>query len=312
MSGTIAIVDDDKDLGTIVYRRLRTAGYKCILIPDSRKAFPVIKNKKPDLAMLDVMMPKVSGFELCRQIRRDPIIFMTPVLMLSALGGEPEISHALQQGADDYLIKPFDIGTLFAKVKSLSEMHQRILKVNPISGFHGVEHMKRILTNRLLREEMIAVCYLSMMHFAPYAKTYGEEKRNEAVKLMADIMKDVMQESGVYECAISHLGGADFMVMLSVKDFERYCSEVVSRFQTQRSSLYSTADMGRGMISAPESGGNRKDYPIMAVAVGAVTNENLKFQDSTQMVKVAGEVNRRAQEQQNNGHIEILRDGVLL
>jgi len=312
MSGTIAIVDDDKDLGTIVYRRLRNAGYKCILIPDSRKAFPVIKSKKPDLAMLDVMMPKVSGFELCRQIRRDPLIFMTPVLMLSALGGEPEISHALQQGADDYLIKPFDIGTLFAKVKSLLEMHHRIMKVNPITGFHGVDHMKRILTNRLLREETIAVCYLSIMHFAPYARAYGEEKRNEAVALVSDILKEVMEESGVYECAISHLGGADFMIMLSARDFERYCNEVVLRFQTRRSSLYTTADAERGEISAPEPGGGRKDYPLMSVALGVVTSENLKFQDSAQMVKVAGEVNKRAQQQQNNGHVEVLRDGVLL
>lgn len=312
MSGTIAIVDDDKDLGTIVYRRLRNAGYKCILIPDSRKAFPVIKSKKPELAMLDVMMPKVSGFELCRQIRRDPLIFMTPVLMLSALGGEPEISHALQQGADDYLIKPFDIGTLFAKVKSLLDMHERILKVNPISGFHGVDRMKRVLTNRLLREEKIAVCYFSMMHFVPYVKKYGEKKREEAITLMSSILKEVTQESGVYECEISHLGGADFMVMLSARDFERYCKEAVSRFQTQRSSLYTEADMERGMISAPAQSGGSEDHPIMSLAVGVVTNEKLKFQDSAQLIKVAGEVNKRAQQQQTNGHIEILREGVLL
>lgn len=312
MSGTIAIVDDDKDLGAIIYRRLREVGYKCILIPESKKAFPVIKSKKPDLAILDVMMPKVSGFELCRQIRRDPLIFMMPVLMLSALGGEPEINHARQQGADDYLIKPFDIGTLFGKVKSLMEMHARTMKVNPITGFHGVDHMKRLLTNRLLREELIAVCYVSLMHFVPYARAFGEEKRHEAVRLLADILKDVARDSGVYECEISHLGSADFMVMLSAKDFERYCSEVVSRFQAQRNSLLSTADMARGMITAPEPDGGKADHPVMSVAIGAVTTENLHFQDSTQIVKVAGEVNRRAQEQKHNGHIEILREGILL
>ena len=312
MSGTVAIVDDDRDLGTIIYRRLRGAGYKCILIPDSEKAFPVIKSKKPDLVILDVMMPKVSGFELCRQIRRDPLIFMTPVLMLSALGGEPEINHARQQGADDYLIKPFDIGTLFSKVKALMEMHTRTMKVNPITGFYGVDHMKRVLTNRLLREELIAVCYLSLMHFVPYGRAYGEKKRDNAVKLLSDILKDVTRDSGVYECVISHLGGADFMVMLSVKDFERYCDEVVSRFQTQRGTLYTGADLERGMITAPAPGGGSEEHPIMSVAVGAVTTENLQFQDSAQIVKVAGEVNRRAQEQRHNGHLEILREGILL
>jgi PleD family two-component response regulator len=312
MSGTVAIVDDDRDLGAIIYRRLRGVGYKCILIPESEKAFPVIKSKKPDLAILDVMMPKVSGFELCRQIRRDPLIFMTPVLMLSALGGDPEINHARQQGADDYLIKPFDIGTLFAKVKGLMEMQARAMKVNAITGFHGVDYMKRVLTNRLLREELIAVCYLSLTHFVPYGRAYGETKRDKAVKLLSNILKDVTRDSGVYECALSHLGGSDFMVMLSAKDFERYCNEVASRFQAQRGALYTSADLERGTITAPKPDGGAEEHPLMSVAVGAVTTENLQFQDSAQIVKVAGEVNRRAQEQQHNGHLEILREGILL
>jgi len=312
MSGTIAIVDDDRDLGKIIYHRLRGAGYKCILISESRKAFPVIKSKKPDLAILDVMMPKVSGFELCRQIRRDPLVFMMPVLMLSALGGEPEITHALRQGADDYLVKPFDIGTLFSKVRSLLEMQGRVMKVHPLTGFHGVDYIKRLITNRLLRDEVIAACYLSLMHVVPYGQVYGSGKRDQAVTMLADILKDVMQDSGVYECAISHLGGADFMVMLSAKDFERYCSEVASRFQSQRNSLYNATDLERGKIASQIAGGGSEDHPLMAVAVGAVTSENIRFEDSSQMVKVAGEVNRRAQRQQNNGHLEILREGVLL
>ena len=311
MSGTIAIVDDDKDLGTIIYRRLKGVGYKCILIPESRKAFPIIKSKKPDMAILDVMMPKVSGFELCRQIRRDPLIFLTPVLMLSALGGEPEINHALQQGADDYLVKPFDTGTLFAKVKSLSETKDRMSKVSPLTGFYGLEYMKRLITNRLLREEPIAVCYVSMTHFAPFVKAKGEESRDKAIKLLASVLNDVMQESGVYECAISHLGGADFMVMLSVKDFQRYLSEALSRFQVARSALYKEAEMEHGKISVSTPSGS-DEYPIMSVAVGAITTENVRFQDSSHIVKVAGELNKRAQQQQGNGHMEILREGVLL
>ncbi len=302
MSGTIAIVDDDRDLGAIIYRRLKGAGYKCILIPESRKAFPVIKDRKPDMAILDVMMPKVSGYDLCRQIRRDPLIFMTPILMLSALGSEPEVAHALQQGADDYLVKPFDVGTLFAKVKSLMEKQARIMKINPTSGFHGVEYMKRIITNRLFREELVAVCYVSLMNFAPYVKSYGNAKRDEAVTMMADILKNVTQDSGVYECAIAHLGGPDFMILLSVKDFERYCSEVVVRFQQQRTALYSAEDLQRAT----------SHNSILSVAVGVVTTEHINFQDSAHVVRVAGEVNRRAQTQRTNGHIVILREGILL
>ena len=97
----------------------------------------VLKDKKPDLAILDVVMPKVNGYELCRHIRRDPLIYLTPILMLSALGGEPEMAHALEQGADDYLIKPFDVGVLFSKVKSLFEKQARIMQKSQLTGLHG-------------------------------------------------------------------------------------------------------------------------------------------------------------------------------
>ena len=312
MSGSIAIVDDDRDVGEIIYRRLKRTGYQCIFIPDSEKAFLVLKSRKPDLAILDVMMPKVSGYDLCRQIRRDPLIFNTPILMLSALGGEPEVEHALEQGADDYLVKPFDMGVLFSKVKSLLEKHARIMLISPLTGLHGTEYIKRLITNKLFRGELVAACYFSLMNFQPYIKAYGSEKRDQAVKLLADILKEVTEDSGVFECAICNMGGPDFMVLLSVKDFERYCSEAISRFQHSRNSLYNAVDRDRGMIRVEAKDGGVTDYPFMSIAAGVVTNEHIKLRDSSQMVKVAGEINRRAQQQETNGHIEVLRDAILL
>ncbi len=312
MGHTIVIVEDDREFGDLIRSRLHRAGYQPALINDSEKAFPFLKEKQPDLAILDVMMPKMNGFELCRRVRRDPLIFTTPVLMLSALGGEPEIAHALEQGADDYLVKPFDIGVLFAKIKLLLEKQARIMQKSARTGFYGGEYIKRLITNKLLREELMAVCYFSLTHYAPYVKVYGPEKRDEAVRLLADIFKEVTKDTGVYECAISHLGGPDFMVLLSVKDFERYCSEVVSRFKHKRNVLFSGTDLNRGKITVDVSGEGAADCPLMSVAVGVVTNETIKFRESAQVVKVAGEVNKRAQAQVSNGNIEIVRQGILL
>lgn len=311
MSAHIMIVEDDRDLGSMIYHRLRKAGYQCLLIPDSAKAFPIIKHKKPDLAILDIMMPHVNGFDLCRQIRRDPLVFMTPVLMVSALDGDPEVKHALHQGADDYLVKPFDSGTLFAKVKTALETQSRVMKKNSLTGLHGVDYIKRVITNRLFRNEVVAACYVTLTHFGPYVKAYGPEKRDEAVKMLADILVEVARDSGVFEFSISHLGGADFLVLLSVKDCERYADEAVLRFKNRRQSLYNGVDLDRGMIEIDADGSGIASHPLMSMAVGAVTNESIKFNDSTQMIKVAGEVNKRAQQQQGNGHMEILREAIL-
>jgi hypothetical protein len=102
------------------------------------------------------------------------------------------------------------------------------------------------------------------------------------------------------------------MVLLSIKDFERYCNEGVLRFRNRRNALYSAVDANRGAITVEMEGGGMADYPLMSVAVGVVTNEKMKFRDSSQMVKVAGEINRRAQLQQTNGHIEVVREGMLI
>ncbi|RJP74447.1 MAG: response regulator [Candidatus Abyssobacteria bacterium SURF_17] len=312
MSRNIAVVEDDRDLGKLICTRLEGAGYQCSYLANSEKAFAVLKEKKPDLIILDVMMPKVNGYELCRHIRRDPLIYLTPVLMLSALGGEPEMAHALEQGADDYLMKPFDVGVLFARVKTLLEKHARIMQKNQLTGLYGGEFVKKVIINKLFRDETVAACYFTLMHFAPYTKLYGPQKRDDATKLLADILKEVTHDTGVYECVIAHLGGPDFMVLLSIKDFERYCNEGVLRFRNRRNALYSAVDANRGAITVEMEGGGMADYPLMSVAVGVVTNEKMKFRDSSQMVKVAGEINRRAQLQQTNGHIEVVREGMLI
>jgi PleD family two-component response regulator len=312
MSKNIAIVEDDVDFGDMITSRLRRAGYACILISDSEKAFPVIKNKKPDMVILDVMMPKVSGYELCRRIRRDPLIFTTPVLMLSALGGEPEVEHAIEQGADDYIVKPLDVGVLFSKIKALFEKQAKIIQENPLTQMHGGEYIKKIISNKLFREEQIAVCYFTLTNFAPYVKAYGPEKRDEAIKLVADILREVTNDSGVYECGLGHLGGPDFMALLSIKDSDRFCSEAVARLKQRRGGLYGKIDLERGYIQPNSADGAAAQFPLMSLVVGVTTNESIRFRDSGQMLKVAGEVNKRAQQKHENEQIEVLREGILL
>jgi hypothetical protein len=116
----------------------------------------------------------------------------------------------------------------------------------------------------------------------------------------------------VFECTIGHLGGPDFMALLSTKDFERYCNEAVTRFKQRRSDLYFSLDLERGFTHVDGSEEEKGDFPLMSLVAGVATNEAIKFRDSGHMLKVAGEVNKRAQQKQENGNVEVLREGILL
>ena len=102
----ILIVDDEKDLVSLVALHMRTAGYEVLIANDGWAAIDICKSNKPDLVILDLMLPKLSGLEVCRRIREDDSIKDTVVVMLSARSETDDKVRGFSVGADDYVTKP--------------------------------------------------------------------------------------------------------------------------------------------------------------------------------------------------------------
>ena len=117
----ILIVDDEKDLVSLVALHMRMAGYEVFVANDGWTAIDVCRENKPDLIILDLMLPKLSGWEVCRRLREDESIKDTAVLMLSARGETDDKVRGFGVGADDYVTKPFSPKELVARVKRLLE-----------------------------------------------------------------------------------------------------------------------------------------------------------------------------------------------
>ena len=115
----ILICDDDPLLLRLMEYRLEAKGYKVIKAADGAEALSAITAERPNIVVLDAMMPKSGGFEVLAKIKEDPSLAATPVLMLTALKGEKDIVSALQKGADDYLVKPFIPDELIARLSRL-------------------------------------------------------------------------------------------------------------------------------------------------------------------------------------------------
>jgi DNA-binding response OmpR family regulator len=112
----ILIVDDDLDLAGLIAYALRQAGYLTVEVGDGVAALAAFEREEPDLVILDVQLPKLSGLEVCRQIRRQS---STPIMMLTVQGAEEDEVAGLDLGADDYLTKPFSPRGLLARVRAL-------------------------------------------------------------------------------------------------------------------------------------------------------------------------------------------------
>jgi class 3 adenylate cyclase/CheY-like chemotaxis protein len=116
---SILIVDDNPMNVDIFRTRLATHGYQILTATDGEEALQVARQRQPDLILLDIMMPKVDGLEVCRRLRSDPELPFIPIIIVTSKGDTKDIVAGLDAGADEYLTKPVDQGALVARVKSM-------------------------------------------------------------------------------------------------------------------------------------------------------------------------------------------------
>lgn len=115
MSATVLLIDDDKDMGQMLHDALSHSGYKTLYVEDGLSGMEVLEEQPVDLVLLDLMLPGVDGWEICRRIRETSDV---PIIILTALGREQEVIRGLELGADDYVTKPFKIGELKARMRA--------------------------------------------------------------------------------------------------------------------------------------------------------------------------------------------------
>jgi two-component system phosphate regulon response regulator PhoB len=118
MPKRIAIVEDEAELAALIDYNLSRHGYEAQVLGGAKGTLKALENSKPDLILLDVMLPEVDGFELCRQIRQSPVLSRIPVLFLTARSDEVDRVLGLEIGGDDYMTKPFSPRELIARVKA--------------------------------------------------------------------------------------------------------------------------------------------------------------------------------------------------
>jgi len=116
---TILVVDDEKNIRELVKFNLESRGYKVIEAADGEEALKLVKTSEPALIILDLMLPKVEGLEVCRILKGNPSTKKLPIIMLTALGDEIDKIVGLELGADDYITKPFSPRELVARVRAV-------------------------------------------------------------------------------------------------------------------------------------------------------------------------------------------------
>jgi CheY-like chemotaxis protein len=291
----IIIIDDEIELAETAKVKLTSEGHEVFVRNTGEGAFELAKRVKPGIAVLDIMLPGTTGYQICRRIRKDPELYKTAILILTALGEEPEILHAIEQGADDHLVKPFKLDRLLEKIAAMEALLAAIEKRNPFTNFPGTEAIKREIDLRLARGVPIAVVYIDMVGFKPYCASRGAQGQKQALEFMAQLLTALPRTLGIYETYVAHMGGAHFVVLLNIEDYERYSHSLIEQFDRNVQQLYAQQELAQGYILAADRHGREAKCPLMVLSIGVAHTQCRKFSSAKRMFEALAQVRQMAQ-----------------
>ena len=187
------------------------------------------KRFRPDIILLDVMMPEIDGFATAERLRVDPATAMTPIIFLSARGATADKLRAFSVGAEDYIVKPFVAEEMLARVKKALERRELELGASPTTQLPGSSAIESEIERRL-RTEDAAFCYLDLDNLKAFNDYYGYAKADSVIRQTGDLVRDVVRRVGGPTDFIGHIAGDDFVFITSASQVDAVCRTICETF----------------------------------------------------------------------------------
>jgi len=286
----VLVADDDEDIVRFVEVNLLLEGFEVITAADGEQALNVAIESLPDLILLDVMMPRLDGFEVCKRLRDDSRTKQISVIMLTAKSLSADKVVGLTAGADDYITKPFDPIELVARVKSSLRRSRDLSAVNPLTQLPGNVQVGVEATARIEAGGPFGFIYADLDNFKAFNDHYGFHRGDEAIKLIARCLRESLAEHSSKGGFLGHVGGDDFVVMVTPELTEAIAKEVCERWDAAAPELYESEDLERGYIDVADRRNQVHRYPVMTVSIGISTNALRRIDSHQQAAEVATEM----------------------
>jgi signal transduction histidine kinase/DNA-binding response OmpR family regulator len=268
----VLIVDDDASIRQICREVLEIGGYQVRDAGSANAALAEARRFRPDMILLDVLMPGIDGYRCAEMIRADPACGMAPIIFLSARSDTADKVRAFRSGAEDYMVKPFDADELLARVGKALDRQARELGASPTTQLPGADAIQAEIERRLAVGDTGAVaCYLDLDNLKAFNDYYGYAKANAVIRQTGDVIRHVITRSGGPGDFIGHIAGDDFVFVTSADNADEVCRGICERFDHLIRLYYDPADRGHGYIETKDRFGVQRRFPIMSVSIAAIS-----------------------------------------
>lgn len=280
----ILIVEDDLDLSDMLNAYFRVQGYEVLTAAWGEEAVKISREKTPDLVVLDIRLPDIDGYEVCRRLRTNRRTHDLPVIFLTEKRDRVDKLQGLELGVVDYITKPFDIQELRLRVRnSLRRVSQQAL-VNPVTNLPEVALLNERLRELLQGKTLWVLIYVGIIGLDSFRDTYGFVASDDVLRGVTLMMNNGLRELGTEGDLIAHLDTHSFVVVTDAEHAAAIRERIEGRVRRSMDLFHPTGER--------EDDDAKKPGARLLLSVGQLASTDGNFDD---VEKLKAELIHRAE-----------------
>lgn len=266
----ILVVEDQAETAEMLTSYFEAQGYQVTAVGWGKDALAFVEKTIPDLVMLDIRLPDIDGYEVCRCLRAHRRTQHVPIIFLTERRERGDRLAGLKLGAVDYITKPFDVQELRLRVRNVLRRSSLGHLSHPITGLSTAlvsdEHLSKLLTRSDWAVLSVGLCGLSK-----FAETYGFVARDDVVRAVALMLSHVLSESRDADAYVGHLDDANLVAIIAPRRVKQVRQALVVRLNEAMAFFYPRADWEVGQMN-PDA-----KFPRLDVKIGVLQSSEGPF-----------------------------------
>ncbi|HQE93289.1 MAG TPA: response regulator [Anaerolineae bacterium] len=298
MTGSrILVVEDDFDISNMLQLYFKSQGYEVYVAPRGGVALEMTRQNMPNVIVLDIMLPDIDGYEVCRQLRTNLRTSHIPIIFLTQKDERNDKIQGLELGADDYITKPFDLEELRLRVRNTIKSAEVASLTSPSTGLASGQLIEQQL-RELLRRQDWGILYIGINGLDAFNEVYGFVAGEEVLRFTGMLLNDVIDALGTVDDFIGHIGGDNFIIITRKELVAPLRTEIIARFQENVGTHYDFMTRMQGYLVVKDEDDNEVHQPLMTLQIGGLTADDGPFTDIREITEAAAEARRQARKQE--------------
>ena len=299
----ILIIDDSIEHIKILIALLEHQ-YDVYFAKSGKQGLQLLPSINPDLILLDIVMPEMDGFAVCREIKLNEQWREIPVIFISAQIADEDETAGLELGAIDYVTKPFKPAIVQARIRNhlqlraamqeLERLYSLALDANPITGLAGNNTIAKYIENKLNEDDTVCVIYADIDNFKAFNDKYGFGRGDEVIRFTAEILNKAAEKATNSDSFVGHIGGDDFILVVPSEHSHSIAEAIVRNFDEGITQFYNPEDSNTKCIHSVNRQGEPQTYPIMTISLAVIDLSKKKYANFLEVNDACAEVKEKA------------------